>query len=162
MPASSLALVIVAGPIHAIWNITVKKAGRDVRFATFTGLLVALIWAPLGITLGWEVLPIWSGREMGAGRRERNAARAVLHRAAARLPQSRPDRCVSVGARLGTLLTSLVAIWLFGERIIAFGIAGIFAVVAGVFFITGGPGMFVPRTIRQSGPAFARGCCTAC
>ena len=52
MPASSLAPVILAGLIHAVWNIAAKKAGGDVRFATFTGLLMALIWAPLGIWLG--------------------------------------------------------------------------------------------------------------
>ena len=49
MPALSLALVILAGLIHAVWNITAKKAGGDVRFAAFTGVLMALIWAPLGI-----------------------------------------------------------------------------------------------------------------
>jgi drug/metabolite transporter (DMT)-like permease len=35
-----------------------------------------------------------------------------------------------------------VAILALGEQITAFGVAGIFAVVAGVFFIAGGPGLF--------------------
>ena len=64
MPASSLALVILAGLIHAVWNIAAKKAGGDVRFAAFTGLLMALIWAPLGIWLGWDGCrpgDAWSG-----------------------------------------------------------------------------------------------------
>ena len=65
MPASSLALVILAGLIHAVWNITAKKAGGDARFATFTGLLMALIWAPLGVWLGWDVLPTWGSVEWG-------------------------------------------------------------------------------------------------
>ncbi len=51
-PASSLALVILAGLIHAVWNIAAKKAHGDVRFATLTGLMGSLIWAPLGIWLG--------------------------------------------------------------------------------------------------------------
>ena len=42
----------------------------------------------------------------------------------------------------GPLLSSLVAILIFGEQITAFGVAGIFAVVAGVFFIAGGMGLF--------------------
>jgi drug/metabolite transporter (DMT)-like permease len=65
VPASSLALVILAGLIHAIWNIAAKKAGGDVRFATFTGLLMALIWAPLGMWLGWDVVPTWGSVEWG-------------------------------------------------------------------------------------------------
>src|SRR3954466_4761273 len=65
MPASSLALVILAGFVHAIWNIAAKKAGGDVRFATFTGGLGAVIWAPLGIWLGWDVLPTWGWVEWG-------------------------------------------------------------------------------------------------
>jgi hypothetical protein len=65
VPASSLAPVILAGLIHAIWNIAAKKAAGDVRFATFTGLLMALIWAPLGIWLGWDVVPTWGRVEWG-------------------------------------------------------------------------------------------------
>ena len=65
MPALSLALVILAGLIHAVWNIAAKKAGGDVRFAAFTGLLMALIWAPLGIWLGWDVVPTWGRVEWG-------------------------------------------------------------------------------------------------
>src|SRR4051812_11062173 len=65
MPASSLALVILAGLIHAIWNIAAKKAGGDSRFAAFTSALGAVVWAPLGIWLGWSVLPTWGWREWG-------------------------------------------------------------------------------------------------
>ena len=75
---SSLALVILAGLIHAVWNIAAKKAGGDARFATFTGLLMALIWAPLGIWLGWDVLPTWGSVRVGARRRQWSPARGVL------------------------------------------------------------------------------------
>jgi drug/metabolite transporter (DMT)-like permease len=42
----------------------------------------------------------------------------------------------------GPLLSSLVAILIFGEHITTLGVAGIFAVMLGVFFIAGGTGMF--------------------
>ena len=48
MPADALALVILAGLIHASWNIAAKKAGGDVRFAAFSGVVMMLFWAPLG------------------------------------------------------------------------------------------------------------------
>jgi drug/metabolite transporter (DMT)-like permease len=138
MTASSLGLVILAGLIHAIWNISAKKAGGDARFAAFTNVLLALIWAPLGVWLGWDALPAWTIVEWGLV-----AVSGILHvlyyivllrgyRAA--------DLTVVYPLARGTgpLLSSLVAIVLFGEHITAFGAAGIVGVVAGVFLIAGG------------------------
>jgi drug/metabolite transporter (DMT)-like permease len=142
MPASSLALVILAGLIHALWNIAAKKAGGDVRFATFTGILMALIWAPLGIWLGWGVLPTWGGVEWGfvVG----SGIVHVLYYIALLRGYRKADLTVvyPLARGSGPLLSSLVAILVLGEQITAFGVTGIFAVVAGVFFIAGGPGLF--------------------
>ena len=142
MSHSALALVILAGLIHALWNIAAKKAGGDVRFATFTGVLMALIWAPLGIWLGWDVVPGWGAVEwtfvVVSGilhvvyyitllRGYRKADLTVVY------PLARGS---------GPLLSSLVAILLLGERLTVLGAVGIAAVVAGVFFIAGGPAIF--------------------
>ena len=142
MPASSLALVILAGLIHAVWNIAAKKAGGDARFATFTGVLTAVIWAPLGIWLGWDVLPTWGSTEWGLV-----VASGILHLLyyiALLRGYRKADLTVvyPLARGSGPLLSSLVAILIFGEQITAFGVAGIFAVVAGVFFIAGGMGLF--------------------
>src|SRR5947209_11608918 len=142
MPTSSLALVILAGLIHAVWNIVAKKAGGDVRFATFTGLLMALIWAPLGISLGWDVLPTWGAVEWGFV-----AASGIVHvlyYIALLRGYRKADLTVvyPLARGSGPLLSSLVAIVVLGEQITALGISGIFAVVEGVFFIAGGPGLF--------------------
>jgi len=142
MPASSLALVILAGLIHAIWNITAKKAGGDARFAAFTGLLMALIWAPLGIWLGWSVLPTWGSVEWGLI--VVSGVLHVLYYIALLRGYRKADLTVvyPLARGSGPLLSSLVAILMFGEQITAFGVTGIFAVVAGVFLIAGGPGLF--------------------
>lgn len=42
----------------------------------------------------------------------------------------------------GPLISSMVAIIVFGERISAMGFLGILGVVLGVFLIAGGPGLF--------------------
>ena len=141
MPASSLALVVLAGLIHAVWNIAAKKAGGDVRFATFTGLLMAVIWAPLGIWLGWQVVPTWGRLEWAF-----LAMSAILHTLyyiALLRGYRKADLTVVYPLARGSapLLSSLVAIWVLGEQITAFGVAGIVAVVAGVFFIAGGTGL---------------------
>src|SRR3954462_6387744 len=142
MPSSSLALVILAGLIHAVWNITAKKAGGDVRFATFTGLLMALIWAPLGIWLGWHVLPTWGGVEWGLV--VVSAVLHVLYYIALLRGYRKADLTVVYPLARGSapLLSSLFAIAVLGEEITAFGVLGIAAVVTGVFFISGGPGLF--------------------
>lgn len=142
MPASALALVILAGLIHAIWNIAAKKAGGDVRFAAFTGLLTALIWAPVGVWLGWDVLPGWGATEWAF-----IAASGILHTlyfVVLLRGYRKADLTVvyPLARGSGPLLSSLVAIVLLGEQISAFGVAGIAAVVAGVFFIAGGPALF--------------------
>jgi drug/metabolite transporter (DMT)-like permease len=142
MPASSLALIILAGLIHAVWNIAAKKAGGDVRFATFTGVLMALIWAPLGIWLGWDVLPTWGSMEWGFV-----AVSGILHvlyYIALLRGYRKADLTVvyPLARGSGPLLSSLAAILILGEKMTAFGAAGIVAVVTGVFFIAGGPGLF--------------------
>jgi len=116
MPASALALVILAGLIHAVWNIAAKKAGGDARFAAFTSLLGTVICGVLHV-LYYVILL----------RGYRKADLTVVY------PMARGS---------GPLLSSLVAILLLGERITASGLLGIAAVVAGVFLIAGGPALF--------------------
>lgn len=74
MPPGALALVLLAGLIHASWNIAAKKAGGDIRFAAFTTIVNALAWAPLGFWLAWRDVPGW-----GVGEWTLLAVSAVLH-----------------------------------------------------------------------------------
>ncbi|MGE5332894.1 MAG: EamA family transporter, partial [Nitrospirota bacterium] len=59
MTLTAFALIILAGLIHAVWNIVAKKAGGDARFAFFTSVLMMLFWAPLGWWLARDVVPHW-------------------------------------------------------------------------------------------------------
>ena len=139
MSLSALALVVLAGLIHAIWNIAAKKAGGDVRFAAFSALLMMVIWAPLGLWLGWRALPQW-----GATQWTLVAVSGGLHvfyyiillrgYRAADLTVVYP-----LARGSGPLLSSLVALFLLRERVTLLGALGVAAVVAGVFLIAGGP-----------------------
>lgn len=142
MPASALALVILAGLIHAIWNIAAKKAGGDARFAAFSSMLGTVIWAPVALWFGWNVVPGWGATEWAF-----IAVSGVLHVLyfiTLLRGYLRADLTVvyPMARGSGPLLSSLVAIVFLGERITAFGLAGIAAVVAGVFLIAGGPALF--------------------
>lgn len=142
MPTSALALVILAGLIHASWNIAAKKAGGDVRFAGFTGVVMMVFWAPLGIWLGVDELPQWSATAWWV-----LVASALLHTLyyiALLRGYRKADLTVvyPLARGSGPLLSSVAAIVLLGEQISAFGLAGIAGVVVGVFLIAGGPGLW--------------------
>lgn len=139
MPLSALALVLVAGLIHASWNITAKKAGGDARFAFFTSVFLAIVWAPVGIWIAMDAVPAWGWREwllivvtglLHVGyyvillRGYRKADLTVVY------PMARGS---------GPLLSSLFALLFLGETLSTLGGFGIAGVVLGVFLIAGGP-----------------------
>jgi drug/metabolite transporter (DMT)-like permease len=141
VPLSALALIVLAGLIHASWNIAAKKAGGDARFAFFTSVVMMLIWAPVGLWASWGVLPHWGWTEWTIV-----AVSGVLHvlyYVVLLRGYRKADLTVvyPLARGSGPLLSSLVAITLLGERISAMGAAGIAAVVGGVFLIAGGPGL---------------------
>lgn len=139
MPLSAFALVVLAGLIHASWNIVAKKADGDARFAFQSSVFLALIWAPLGLWLGWTEVPRWGAREWGfiivSG------VLHVLYYVVLLRGYRRSDLTVVYPLARGTgpLLSSMAAVLLLGERLTAVGVAGIAGVVLGVFLIAGGP-----------------------
>ena len=151
MSAQALALVLLAGLVHAGWNVVAKQSGGDARFAFFTSVLMALAWAPLGLWLGWRALPQW-----GAAAWACVAASGVLHvlyyvtlLRGYRVAELTVVYPLARGS--GPLLSSLVAVTLLGERLSALAVAGIGAVVLGVFLIAGGP-----RLLRRRDSPAAR------
>lgn len=141
MPPGALVLVVLAGLIHASWNIAAKKAGGDVRFAAFTGLVTMVVWAPVGIWLGVGQVPRWGLLEWSLV-----AASAVVHTfyfIALLRGYRKADLTVvyPLARGCGPLLSSLVAILFLGEQLSALGALGIAGVVGGVFLIAGGPGL---------------------
>ena len=141
MTPTAFALIVLAGLIHAGWNIVAKKAAGDARFAFFTAFLMMLVWAPLGWWLGRTEVPRWGATEWGFV-----LASGVLHVVyfvVLLRGYRKADLTVvyPLARGSGPLLSSLVAIVFLGERISALGVAGIAGVVGGVFLIAGGPGL---------------------
>lgn len=142
MPLSAFALVVLAGLIHASWNIVAKKADGDARFAFQSSVFLALIWAPLGLWLGWTEVPLWGAREWGFV--TVSGVLHVLYYVVLLRGYRRSDLTVVYPLARGTgpLLSSMAAVLLLGERLTAVGVAGIAGVVLGVFLIAGGPRLF--------------------
>jgi drug/metabolite transporter (DMT)-like permease len=142
MPLSALALVVLAGFIHACWNIAAKKAGGDVRFVAFTSVVLMVFWAPVGLWVGWQQVPDWGLLEWSLV-----LASALLHIVyfiVLLRGYRQADLTVVYPLARGTgpLLSSMVAIFFLGEQISALGLVGILGVVGGVFLIAGGPGLW--------------------
>ena len=142
MSSGALALVLLAGLIHASWNIAAKKAGGDARFAAFTGLVLLVAWAPLGVWFGIAELPRWGWAQWLL-----LCASALLHTIyyiVLLRGYRKADLTVvyPLARGSGPLLSSLAAIVLLGEHISALGLAGIAGVVGGVFLVAGGPGLW--------------------
>jgi drug/metabolite transporter (DMT)-like permease len=139
MPLSALALVVLAGLIHASWNILAKKADGDVRYAFFISSLTVLVWAPLGLYLAWQQLPAWGPAAWACA--AASGCIHVLYFIVLLRGYRKADLTVvyPLARGSGPLMSSLVAIALFGERISALGFGGIASVVLGVFLIAGGP-----------------------
>ena len=141
MSLSAFALIILAGLIHASWNIVAKKAGGDSRFAFFTSVLMMLFWAPLGWWVGRDAVPLWGVREwafIGL-----SGVLHVLYFVVLLRGYRQADLTVvyPLARGSGPLLSSLAAMVLLGEQITALGLLGIAGVVGGVFLIAGGPGL---------------------
>jgi drug/metabolite transporter (DMT)-like permease len=63
MPLDAFLLILLAGLIHAGWNIAAKHAGGDARFAFFSSALVAIVWAPVGWWFARGALGQWGATE---------------------------------------------------------------------------------------------------
>jgi len=139
VPLSAFALILLAGIIHAGWNIVAKKANGDARFSFQASVFNMLVWAPVGITLGWNVVPGWGMAEWGFV--VLSGVLHVFYFIVLLRGYRRSDLTVvyPLARGSGPLLSSLVAVLFLGEKISLFGVAGIAGVVLGVFLVAGGP-----------------------
>lgn len=149
MTLTAFALIILAGIIHAFWNIVAKKAGGDSRFSLFSSVFNVIVWLPLGWWLGKDVVPLWGMQEWAFV-----AASALLHvlyfvvlLRGYRVADLTVVYPLARGS--GPLISSMVAVVFLGEHLSTLGAAGIVGVVLGVFLIAGGPAMLL--TVRQGG-----------
>jgi drug/metabolite transporter (DMT)-like permease len=157
MPLSAFALVILAGFIHSLWNIAAKKAGGDVRFAGFSSLIMMVVWAPVGIYYGWDVVPSWGRFEWAFV--SLSGVLHVLYFVALLRGYRKADLTVvyPIARGSGPLISSVCAIFLLGEVLSLQGMLGMLAVVAGVFLIAGGPKIFTAMQDVSQGPRVRQG-----
>jgi drug/metabolite transporter (DMT)-like permease len=141
VPWQAFALVMVGALIHAGWNIVAKKAGGDARFTFYSGVIMALFWGPFCIWLGWHVVPTWTLREWGLITLSGMVHWVYFVCLLTGYRKSDLTVVYPVARGSGPLLSSGVAVVVFGEQLSALGLFGIVSVAVGVFFIAGGPAL---------------------
>jgi drug/metabolite transporter (DMT)-like permease len=142
MSLLSFSLVMLAGLIHALWNIAAKRAGGDSRFAFFTSFLMMGVWAPAGLWMGWGVINGWGAAEWGLI--TLSGLLHVVYYVTLLRGYQRADLTVvyPLARGSGPLLSSAVALLLLGEQLTASSGLGLLGVVLGVFLVAGGPGLW--------------------
>ena len=98
-----------------------------------------VVWAPVGVWIGWDVLPQWGTWEWGFV--IASGVLHVLYFVVLLRGYRHADLTVVYPLARGTgpLLSSLVALVWLGESMSYIGALGVAGVVSGVFLIAGGP-----------------------
>ena len=155
MPASALALVLVAALLHATWNLAVKKWGDGPHFVLASSAGVSLLWLPAVLWVGLDELPHWSGTVWLCV-----AASAVVHLAyfnclLAGYRASDLTVVYPVARGSGPLLSAIGAVLLLGEHLGTAGTLGLAGVVGGILLITMGPRL-IGRGVAHDAAAATR------
>lgn len=139
MSNTAFLLVILAGLIHALWNIAAKKAGGDVRFVGLTSLIMAFVWAPVGFWFAKDIINQWGWLEWGLV--SFSGVLHVLYFITLLRGYRKADLTVvyPIARGSGPLISASIAIIFLSEHLSMIGAVGVLAVVGGVFFIAGGP-----------------------
>ena len=142
MSPLALTLVLAAALCHATWNLVAKKAGGGSQFVLMGSLLVGVLWLPVVLWLGVQAVAQWGWAEWLM-----LAASAVVHVLYFRTllhGYAVSDLTVvyPVARGSGPLMSSIGAVIVLGESMSLVSAGGALAVVAGVFLIAGGPGLW--------------------
>jgi drug/metabolite transporter (DMT)-like permease len=142
LPLAAVGLVLLGALIHAGWNIAAKKAHGDARFTFFSAATMFVVWTPLCVWLGWDIVPTWGATEWGLMALSGFVHWVYFFCLLTGYRKSDLTIVYPLARGSGPLLSSSVAVIVFGEQLSAFGVLGIAGVVIGVFLVAGGPALF--------------------
>lgn len=153
MPLQAVLLVLLGALIHAGWNIAAKKANGDARFTFFSCIIMLVVWSPLCIWLGWNVVPTWGIKEWGLMVLSGFVHWVYFYCLLTGYRKSDLTIVYPLARGSGPLLSSSVAVVVFGEQLSSLGVLGIAGVVVGVFLVAGGPALFTSFSKAAHDPA---------
>lgn len=151
----ALALVLIAAVCHATWNLAAKRAASGLPYIWVSGVLSVALWTPVVATYLWlvpaAITPLVAGFMVLSG---------ILH-AGYSIYLQRAYRAgdftlvYPLARGTGPLLSALVAVVWLGERPTPLALGGIAAIVASIFFLTGGTALFSRDRAAAGAPGAA-------
>jgi drug/metabolite transporter (DMT)-like permease len=166
VPVVALFLVVVAGLIHASWNLVAKKASGGVPFSALSTLAALIIWLPVGVPVLASETPSYGSTQwllLSA-----SGFLHVLYFAALLRGYEVGDLSVvyPVARGTGPLITVAASVLVLGESPGTWGFIGVVLIVVGVVLIAGGARWIRSRnsattsTTKRIGPGLKYGLLT--
>lgn len=159
MTPLALGLILVAAFTHATWNYAAKRSGGGLPFVWLAGLVSLCFYVPLSAAyLLWQspVLPA-SAWVVVVGSGLIKTAYALLLQRGYRHGDFSLVYPLARGT--GPLFSTLAAIALFGERPTPLALAGGAVIIASIFALTGGTGLWhVDRAHLRQGLRYGLAC----
>lgn len=164
MSTAALALVLVAAVLHATWNFAAKRSGGGLPFVWLGGMFSLALYVPVAALYYWwqqPALPL-AAWWVVAGSGLCKTGYALLLQRGYRTGDFSLIYPLARGT--GPLLSMIAAVAIFGERPTPLALGGGLAIIACIFYLTGGTSLWHAdrRHLRQGMLyGFACGCCIA-
>jgi drug/metabolite transporter (DMT)-like permease len=164
MSAAALILILFAALTHATWNLAAKRSGGGLPFVWLTGLISFAFYIP-----GIAAYSAWRDFTLPPGMWLLFLGSGIIKTGYALLLQRgyrHGDFSLVYPLARGTgpLLSTIAAIFIFGERPTPLALAGGAIMIASIFFLTGGGTVLhASRAHLRTGLVygFTCGCCIA-
>ena len=134
MPAVSLLLVLLSALAHASWNLMLKRAGDPEVFAWCMLAVSTVILAPIGVILLWSNPVSFPGVWFALATMLLHTFYFVL--LGRGYAQGDLSLVYPVARGMGPMLTPVLAVLFINETIEPLAIAGILAIVCGIYTIS--------------------------
>lgn len=164
MTPLALLLVLVAAFAHATWNLAAKRSGGGLPFVWLTGLLSFGFYIPVALVYSWWREPVFPPEAwlvvLGSGVIKTGYA-LLLQRG---YRHGDFSLVYPLARGTGPLLSTIAAMAIFGEEPSALALVGGAAIVASVFYLTGGASVLkADRSHLRQGLTYGIvcGCCIA-
>jgi drug/metabolite transporter (DMT)-like permease len=138
MTPAVLGLVLLAGLLHALWNLAAKKADAGIALSALSTTAAVVLWSPVGGAVLAREMPAWTGVQWAC--LVGSATLHVVYFATLLRGYQVGDLSVvyPVARGTGPLITVAVSMLVFGEKPGFWGIVGVLGIILGVVLIASG------------------------
>ncbi len=138
MTLAVLGLILLAGLLHASWNLAAKKADAGIALSALSTTAAVVLWSPVGIPVLARETPSWGGSQWAC--LVGSSVLHVVYFATLLRGYEVGDLSVvyPVARGTGPLITVVVSVVFLGEKPGFWGFFGVIGIISGVLLIASG------------------------